>query len=284
MHRFSVAILFVLISMTTVTGCQSTGESDSLTFYDFHQSKTLSAKEALSHMQHARIVLVGEHHTNTAHHQAQLNIIQALHRTGRNISVGLEMFRQDSQQDLNRWVSGQMSEAVFKAIYLENWNYDWSLYRPIFLFAREHGIPLVGLNVPRGITSRVARQGFESLSDDQRGALEGITCDVTDAYRQYINRAHRAHGHGGIQFERFCEAQLVWDAAMAIHALDFLTKNSDHMMILLAGSGHARKMGIPAQIEKRTRWPYLVILPETKDVFEIHNIAVADADLLVRQP
>jgi len=197
------------------------------------------------------------------------------------VDIGIEMFRSDSQAALDQWVSGRMGEGRFRSIYLDNWNYDWSLYRPIFAFARSRKIPLVGLNVSRRITAQVAHQGFKSLSKEQKGSLKGITCDVTPDYRDFIQQAYGVHGHGDMNLERFCEAQLVWDTAMAMRAVDYLRKHTRTIMVLLAGSGHARKLGIPAQLEKLGSESYAVILPETPGIFDTFLLTEKDADYLL---
>ena len=155
------------------------------------------------------------------------------------------------------------------------------MYGPIFNYARENRIPMVGLNVSRKITAQVAYKGFDSLNEQQRGALEGITCNVTQEYRDFIGRAYGAHAHGNMNFERFCEAQLVWDTAMAVYAVEYLKENPDTVMVLLAGSGHVRKLGIPTQLDKRVKWPYVVVLPETRGIFDPQSITAKDADYLI---
>jgi uncharacterized iron-regulated protein len=197
------------------------------------------------------------------------------------VAIGLEMFRHDRQSDLEGWISGRIDEADFKPLYLENWNYDWQFYRAIFLYARENRIPMVGLNVAPEISSQVARHGFESLSPSQRGPVDELTCDIPPEHREYLRRAHEAHAHGQLDFEHFCEAQLLWDAAMAEHALQYLEQHQDRIMVLLAGSGHARKMGIPAQLRQRAACPWVVVLPETPGIFEPRRVTAEDADFLV---
>jgi uncharacterized iron-regulated protein len=275
---------FAVFLIWTIGACGSAAQRPRLRLYDFNSGRTLAGPQALEQLRQARIILVGEHHNVAAHHEAQLAILRSLHQAGRKVAVGLEMFRRNSQPELDRWVAGRIPEDDFKPIYLDNWNYDWSLYRPIFVYARDKRIPMVGLNVPSGVTSQVAYHGFASLSADQKGSLEGITCDVTEQYRQFIRRAHGAHGHGGMAFERFCEAQLVWDTAMAVHVLEFLADHPDYTMVILTGSGHARKMGIPAQLAKRGAIPCLVVLPETAGIFEPDTLSPADTDLLFLKP
>jgi uncharacterized iron-regulated protein len=156
------------------------------------------------------------------------------------------------------------------------------LYRPIFVYAREHKIPIVGLNVSRGITRQVAREGFDSLSDTQREGLPFVTCSVDDDYMKFIRQAYGAHAHGQMQFDHFCEAQLVWDKAMAANALRYVEQAPERVMVILAGSGHARKGGIPTQLDTLSQISYQVILPEIPSVLDTQTIDSGDADFLLQ--
>ena len=277
-NRYGPMVLVVI--WVIVAGWQP-GQSEPLRLYDLTNSEILSGPSAVNALKSGRMVLVGEFHNNEDHHLAQLKIIQSLHAAGAKVAVGLEMFRRDSQAELDQWVTGQMDETRFKSIYLDNWNYDWNLYRPIFEFARAQKIPLVGLNVSKRITAQVAYHGFESLSDEQKGDLEGITCDVTPAYRDFIQQAYGAHAHGKMSLERFCEAQLVWDTAMALRAADYVRENTGTILVILAGSGHARKLGIPTQLDKLDTEPYTVVLPETPGIFDTFLMTEKEADYLL---
>ncbi len=229
-----------------------------------------------------RIILVGEHHTAAGHHQAQLAVIQSLVAAGQQVAVGMEMFRRDSQPSLDAWVGGQLKASAFEDVYRDNWNYPFALYQPILEYARQNRLALVGLNVPRGITRQVAREGFDSLSKQERQDLPFVTCDVDQDYMAYIRQAYGAHGHGQMNFDHFCEAQLVWDKAMAVNALRFLEKHPSHVIVVLAGSGHARKGGIPAQLKKMSSFKHLVILPEVPGAIDQETLDHEDADFLIR--
>jgi uncharacterized iron-regulated protein len=270
---------FVMVLMTSITTWAH--PHPAIRLYDLEQQAVVSDNQAIQRLAAARIVLVGEHHNNAVHHAAQLKVIRSLHEAGRKVAIGLEMFRKDSQQDLDRWVTGRTSASQFKPIFRDNWNYGWEQYLPIFNYARTNHIPMVGLNVSRKITTQVAYHGFDSLNEEQKGSLEGITCNVTPEYRDFIGKAYGAHGHGKMNFEGFCEAQLVWDSAMAVNAVAYLKENPETVMVLLAGSGHARKLGIPTQLDKRVPWPYVVVLPETKGIFDARSVTVKDADYIL---
>jgi uncharacterized iron-regulated protein len=238
----------------------------------------LSLPELAQDLIESRLVFVGEIHTDPSHHRMQLQTIRALKKAGAPVAIGLEMFRRDSQANLDHWVEGELSEKEFQEFYYKNWNYPWPLYRDIFLFARDHKIPMIGLNVPPEITKQVAREGFASLSPKQRGDLPMVTCRVDPAYMAFVRRSLGMHGHGGMEFTKFCEAQLVWDTAMAWSLLRYLEKNPKATVVVVAGSGHSWKLGIPAQIQSRSALPFRVILPEIPGRIKGGNISLAEAD------
>ena len=281
-HHRLAPVLMAVVFIFTFTACNDYAVSDTLHLYDLHDQRLISGPDALAAVEKAGLVLVGEHHTTASHHSAQLHVIRCLDEKGLAVSIGMEMFRRDQQAMLDQWIAGEIDEKDFESIYLDNWNFPWALYRDIFIYARERKIPMIGLNVPKGITRQVARDGFASLSADQRGQLEGVTCNVTREYRDFIRRAFGAHGHGKMDFIRFCEAQLVWDTAMAIQAANHLEQHPDRIMVLLAGSGHARKMGIPFQFTSRAPTiPVTVLMPHTPGIFDADTLTTDDADFLI---
>ena len=68
---------------------------------------------------------------------------------------------------------------------------------------------------------------------------------------------------------------------MALNAVTHLEKHPDRIMVILAGSGHARKLGIPTQVKKLNPLPYAVVLPETPGIFDAKSITVQDADYIL---
>ena len=278
------SFLPAIMLLPTLMACSGMVKPESLRFYDLDSGRTLGQQAAMQLLQAARIVLVGEQHTRALDHRAQLEIIRALHQSGRRLAIGLEMFRQENQADLDRWTAGDLNEKDFEAAYLANWGFDWSLYRPIFTYARRQQIPMVGLNIPWHTTSQVARHGFESLSDEQKGLVESLSCDIAPEYRAHIRQVYQMHAHGQITFEHFCQAQLLWDTAMAEQAVSYLNRNPDTLLIILAGSVHAQKMGIPTQLHRLVPWSVVVVLPETPGIFDPERTTAAQADLLLLEP
>lgn len=241
---------------------------------------SLSLDGLVEELKDVRVVVVGEQHDNRLHHEIQLSIISRLHESDRKLAVGFEMFGANSQRELDLWVAGKMTEDDFFKVYLRNWDLNWyPLYRDIFVYCREHGIPMVGLNVPREVVRQVAQKGFSSLSRKQREKLGFLSCDVDERYQRTLAQVLGAKGHaGGTVFGRFCEAQVVWDTSMALRVIEYGRENPDTAMVVLAGTIHAWKRGIVEQISRRADLASRVILPSSDSSFFDYEIALDDAD------
>jgi len=278
MKRIFLFLLFVIVFF----GAQNAIQAHlSHRIYDLENNKEMLMSEAISDLKKNRIILVGESHTNQNHHFAQLNVIKSLNEAGAQVAIGLEMFRNDSQQALDQWVDGKIGKAEFQEIYYNNWTYPWSAYEMIFEYAKKEKIPMIGLNVPRDITRQVSRKGFNSLSEEQKGKLANVSCRVDKEYMDYIKKAFGGHGHGKLNFTYFCEAQLVWDNAMAINTLEYLKKYPDAVVVLLAGTGHVRKGAVPRQIRIRSQIPHAVILPRIEGIIDPQTVSSKEADYIM---
>ena len=165
----------IIFAVFLNTACWSNPVAIDLRLFDLNRGNELLMSQVLPELKKNRIILVGEHHTHQKHHRAQLRVIQTLKEAGIQVAIGLEMFRNESQPALDQWIAGDIDEKRFEEIYADNWNFPWSSYRRIFEYARDHKIPMIGLNVPRQITRQVSHSGFNSLSQEQRGKISEVT-------------------------------------------------------------------------------------------------------------
>lgn len=231
----------------------------------------------------ARIIFVGENHEDKRHHQAQFDIIKGIQKSGSPISIGLEMFRAQDQDKLDLWIEGRLQKETFIEIYYDYWNLPWPLYRDIFLFSRNHGIPLIGLNVPKNISRKISRSGFSSLtSEELRQLPPGITCDdIDEDYRNFIRKAYEVHHRHGSEFDYFCEAQMVWDKSMAWYLMTYMRDVPGRKVIVLAGIGHSWRRAIPEQVRKQSDHLIMVVLPEVPGKVTDNTISPDDADYIL---
>jgi uncharacterized iron-regulated protein len=194
----------------------------------------------------------------------------------------MEMFTAEDQKTLDRWVAGKIDDKTFIRFYYQKWKMPWPLYRDILLYARNKSLPLIGLNIPPEVSSRVAEKGFAALSAEEKRRLPpDITCTVDPEYMAFIRRAFSAHGHGDLSsFVHFCETQKLWNRSMAWYVVEFLKKEPKRRVVVLTGSGHAVKQAIPAELADLSRLTCAVILPQS-DEMPVREVTPEDADYVL---
>lgn len=267
-----VPLLFLALLLLPACGRAHTFDVQKDTYVDYDKM--------IDDLKQVRLIFIGELHDNLGHHQAQLQIIRSLHDAGISVTIGLEMIRHDSQPALDRWVMKTMNEQEFIRVFDENWSM-WPVYRDIFLYARKAAVPMLGLNISRNITRQVARDGFDSLTPQQRKEVPLVSCDVDQTYQNYIHKVYGGFFHRDSQFLNFCEAQMVWDAVMAKNLIQYLDRTPGRTVVVLAGTGHAWKFGIPEQIRRHLNIPYRVVLPEIPGRIDLSTITPREADYLL---
>jgi len=219
-----------------------------------------------------RVVFVGESHDRYEDHLNQLEIIRGLHARGNPVAIGMEFFQQPFQDKLDAYVAGDLSEEALlrETEYFERWRFDYRLYRPILRYAREHGIPLIALNLPREITDKVGDGGIASLSPEEAAQIPSqIDRDAPD-YRAHLQRVFEMHPKAeDAAFEHFLEVQLLWDEGMAERAVRWLQANPESQLILLAGAGHVEYgRGIPARVKRRLDVPMSIVMSGQQRPFD----------------
>jgi uncharacterized iron-regulated protein len=217
---------------------------------------TLTPAELAARLDEVRLVFVGENHTDLAFHNVQLQVIRELQRRGRNVHIGLEMFPFTAQPALDLWNQGGQSERQFldASHWYLNWGYNWAYYREIFLFAREHGIQVHGVNTPREVVAAVRRKGFKDLTPDEAAAIPPQV-DTDSQEHRCVVKALFSDDESGLHamsdqaFEGMYAAQCVWDATMGFNAIRILRRVSPRdIMVVLLGQGHvAYGLGVQRQ-------------------------------------
>ena len=141
-------ILMAGLLMITIGGIEAT-EGENPTVIDL--SSLMTMESLVQKVSDNRVIFVGESHDRYEHHLNQLAVIENQHARYPVLAIGLEFFQQPFQPVLDDYIAGKIDEAEFirRTEYFERWRFDYRLYRPIFSYAREHGIPLIALNIER---------------------------------------------------------------------------------------------------------------------------------------
>jgi uncharacterized iron-regulated protein len=226
------------------TACPAPGE------WHGAQGDRIAVDRLFQDLAQAEVVLLGESHDRMEHHRWQMHTLAALQAHRPDLVIGLEMLPREAQPVLDAWVAGELSEAEFlsRTHWNTAWGFDPQLYMPILHFARLHRLPLIAINLDRSLVERLAREGWDAVSPDDRF---GITkpLDATVSYKEYLTRILSTHptGDDPAGIDRFVAAQLVWDRAMAAGLAD--AAKQGRLAVGILGSGHlVHGYGVPHQL------------------------------------
>ncbi|HVO13392.1 MAG TPA: ChaN family lipoprotein [Vicinamibacteria bacterium] len=227
---------------------------------DASRGDLVAPPELAARLEPVKLLFVGESHVDMDFHRVQLRVLQELHKRGRQVLVGLEMYPVGEQAALDRWHSDPaLGEEAFlgESHWYRNWGYHWNYYRDIFLFAKAAGIPMFGVNVPRSVVQTVRTKGFAALTPEQKAMLPP-RIDTDSAEHRRLVRAFfggEDSAHADLpeaMFDGMYRAQCTWDAAMGWNALQALRAHGGDqaIMVVLAGSGHVA-YGLGAERQAR---------------------------------
>ncbi len=238
---------------------------------DAAKGDLVTPEELGARLDGVKLLFVGESHTDVEFHRIQLRILEELQKRGRKVLIGLEMYPAGEQGSLDRWTADPaFGEEAFldQSRWYENWSYHWDYYRPIFLFAKEHALPMFGLNVPRKVVQTARMKGFDALTEEQQKLLPARIDTDSPEYRRLFRAFFGADEmHGSLSdemFEGMFRAQCTWDGAMAHNAIRALqAKGGENaIMVVLIGSGHvAFGLGAERQAKLWFTGPIASVIP-----------------------
>jgi uncharacterized iron-regulated protein len=257
-HRFHLPMLIIftiVMCMSVIFTLSHAGESTPTCVPVGHwkvpeDGSEISETLLLDDLQRRPVVMLGETHTSAEHHRWQLHVLSALYGRNQNMVIGFEAFPRTLQPVLDRWTRGELSKDKFieLARWNEIWRYDPALYMPLFNFARMHRIPMRALNVERSLIQKISRNGWASISTDQRRGIatpqppsKGYTQSLTDIFSMHGNMYKKDAAPSEVDTKKlasFIEAQTFWDRAMAEAIAQARTAGGNPLVVAIVGRGH----------------------------------------------
>jgi uncharacterized iron-regulated protein len=238
---------------------------------------TMNFEQAMGMIAAAKVIYVGEMHTNLQAHAAQLRIIEEIEKRfpGR-VAIGMEMFREPQQPALDRWTRGELTELEFlkASKWYDNWGSDFGLYRGILNFARDRKVDVLALNPSKEVQKQFAAAGAGPLPPELAGRVPET--DFSDPFqRALLEAVFKGHSSGKKEsaadaaalakmFDSFYRTQVLWEESMASRIVDYLRSPAGEgkKMVVIAGGFHVRHgLGVPRKALRRAAWPYTIVLP-----------------------
>ncbi len=233
-------------------------ESSPLDFsclFDGRTGSPVSSRAAMERILASQVVHVGEKHDDRLHHEVQRFILEAVHAAG-SAAGAFEMLHAAHQEALDRYLRGG-SEGTFltEVDWPKTWGFPFELYRPLFMTLRENRLEGIALNVPKAIVHKVAREGFESLSEEERRSVPAGMSRTADApYLAMLRETFLQHGgdpQDARAFGRYLDAMTLWNEGMASRVAGYAASHPGTKVVVFAGMFHAYDAGIPESVRRR---------------------------------
>lgn len=239
----------------------------------------------------AKVIYLGESHTNIHAHRVQFEIISELQRRfPGQVAIGMEMFRLPQQDSLDRWTRGELTELEFlkESRWFENWSSNFAYYRDILALARDEGLDVVALNPPRELQQRLGMTAGREIPPDLAAELPDT--DSSDPFqRAMMEGIFGGHEGGKSMFEGFLRVQLLWEETMASRIVEYLEseRGRGKKLVVLAGGMHVEYgFGVPKKVLRRKPLPYSIVLsaaisiPEEKKEEVLMDVELPEIPLL----
>ncbi|KAM0822210.1 hypothetical protein ACQ4PT_071657 [Festuca glaucescens] len=172
---------------------------------------------------------------------------------GRSLSLSLEAFPCDLQEQLNQFMDGRLEGKDLK-LYTSHWAPErWQEYEPLLNYCRDNGIKLIACGTPLEVVRTVQAEGINGLS-----------------------KANRKFSYLSAQ------ARVVDDYTMSkIIMKEITTGDPSGMLVVVTGASHvygSRGIGVPARISKKMQKKKQVVIlldPERQGIRREGEIPVA---------
>ncbi len=243
--------------------------------YDVAGGVFISTGQLLERLRDVEVVYVGETHTDFAHHQVQLAVLEGLHAANPSLVMGWEMFHSSQQPLLDAWSWGGLSETEWlDAIYWEQtWGHPYPNYRPLLEYARQHEVRIIGLNAPREVIRAVRTAGDSAMTPQQRwwlpaGFFQRIDIPEEADYKAwFMETARHMPNADEVFMEGMFASQTAWNEIMGWNVVKafHIIPDPRLQVLVIVGSGHAvLRAGIPTRVGRfRPGTRQAVVLPQT---------------------
>lgn len=244
-----ILVSVVVALNTVIIGCAKRGMMagtpvQPIVSMDGVTGATLSFQKLTDRISRMDVIFVGEIHTDSMTHVTERALLEAVHRNHPELAVALEMFERDVQGILNEYLAGRIDEETFLKTSRPWGNYPTD-YRPLVEFAKEKGLPVLAMNVPRRYAAKVAMQGesaIAALPDSERVWVARELKVPDDEYKKRF-RETMSGGMPGpmarMDPDALYAAQCLKDDTMAESIADFLKTHPASKMISYQGDFHS---------------------------------------------
>ncbi|KAA0054986.1 hypothetical protein IC582_004589 [Cucumis melo] len=245
----------------------------------------------------ARVVYLGEAEQVPIRDdkELELEIVKSLKRrcgeSERTLSVALEAFPSDLQEQLNQYIDKTIDGETLKS-YTAHWPPQrWQEYEPLLSYCRVNGVRLIACGTPLKVLRIVQAEGIKGLSKADRklfappagsGFISGFTA-ISRRTSADLNSSYQPIPFGPSSYLS-AQSRVVEEYAMSQIILQAMQDGGGTgMLVVVTGASHvaygSRGTGLPARISRKVPKKNQVVVlldPERQQMRREGEVPVAD--------
>jgi uncharacterized iron-regulated protein len=235
--------------------------------WDMHSNSFIDEATLIARINLSNVLLLGEVHDNSRHHELQQKLLQARIDSGAKPALMMEQLDAASQPILDQALAGVKSEEVLNNVTALIKFSDWQFYSPLLSIAVNNRLPIIAANVPNQFLQPVIWKGYSAYDAGELKRLEVEA--VWNEHRQKYLASNMGGAHCGQLRDELrlglTRSQRLRDALMADSAISSISRG----VVGIVGSSHARRdIGLPL---------YFAARDPSARVFSIGFVEVADS-------
>ncbi|KAL3524021.1 hypothetical protein ACH5RR_016855 [Cinchona calisaya] len=248
-------------------------------------------------MMNARIVYLGEAEQVPVPDDKELeleivkNLAKRCAEEERPISLALEAFPSNLQEQLNQYIDKRIDGETLKS-FVTHWPPErWQEYEPLISFCRDSGVRLIACGLPLEVLRTVQAEGIRGLSKADRkkyappagsGFISGFT-SISSRSSKDVNYPNQSVPFGPSSYLS-AQARVVEDYTMSQIILQAVTDGgATGMLVVVTGASHitygSRGTGLPARISRKMQKKNQVVIlldPERQQIRREGEVPLAD--------
>ncbi len=218
--------------------------------WDMNSHSYIKEDALIARINSSDLILLGETHDNSRHHELQLMLLNARIAAGTKPALMMEQLDADSQPVLDQALAGSNRDDVLDNVTKLVKFADWQAYQPLLLTAINNGMSVIAANVSNQKLQPVVWRGYAAYDVDELKRL-GVEAVWNDSRQNYLvtrmGGAHCGKLREGLS-EGLSRSQRLRDALMVDSAMGSI----ENGLVGIVGSSHARRdIGLPLYFSVR---------------------------------
>lgn len=218
--------------------------------WDMNSRSYMDEAALLARINTASVILLGETHDNTRHHDLQQKLLKARIESGARPALMMEQLDAESQPALDQALAGSNRDEVLNSVNGLIRFSDWQFYSPLLATAVDNGLPIIAANISRQYLQPAIWRGYAAYDADELKRLAVDT--VWSENRQNYLVTHMGGAHCGQLRDELrvglARSQRLRDALMADSAISSIGRG----VVAIVGREHARRdIGLPIYFAAR---------------------------------